>query len=108
MSGFAAVTAAVLALLPLPVAAMSVTQRIAVPDGGWDYASFDSAGNRLMVARTDGVMTIAAATGTVTPQLVAARRPHQFDERRRDAVRRCHRQGHRRPQDRVEARRRGL
>lgn len=76
MSGFAAVTAAVLALLPLPVAAMSVTQRIAVPDGGWDYASFDSAGNRLMVARTDGVMTIAAATGTVTPQLVAAQRLH--------------------------------
>jgi DNA-binding beta-propeller fold protein YncE len=65
-----------LATLPLPAAAMSVAQRIALPDGGWDYLSFDSAGNRVMIARTDGVATIDAATGAVVPQLVAAGRLH--------------------------------
>ena len=60
----------------LPVAAMSVTQRIAVADGGWDYASFDPAANRLIIARTDGVTTIDAATGKVTEKVVSANRLH--------------------------------
>jgi len=68
--------AATLALLPLPATAMSVTQRIALADGGWDYASFDTTGNRVMIARSDGVAAVDAATGTVVPQLVAAGRLH--------------------------------
>lgn len=71
-----ALIAATLAALPLPAAAMSVTSRIALADGGWDYASIDSSSNRLFVARTDGVATVDLATKAVTPQLVRAQRTH--------------------------------
>jgi len=73
---------AALALLTVPAIAadtapgMIVSQRIAGPDGGWDYASVDPASHRLFVARTDGVMTVDLNTGAVTPQLVAAGRTH--------------------------------
>ena len=72
---------AALALIALPAAAqtapgMIVSQRIAGPDGGWDYATVDAASHRLFVARGDGVMTVDLNTGAVTPQLVAAGRTH--------------------------------
>lgn len=63
-------------LLPLPAAAMSVTQRIALADGGWDYTAFDATGHRVFLARTDGVTTIDTGTGKVTEQFVAAQRLH--------------------------------
>ena len=71
---FAAATVA--ALLATTATAQSVTRRIAVPDGGWDYLSFDAASHRLFVGRSDGVMTIDVATGKVTSQLTAATRTH--------------------------------
>ena len=76
MTRLFALLAVTLATLPLPVAAMSVTARIPLADGGWDYVSVDPASNRLFVARGDGVATIDLATKTVTPRLVAAGRTH--------------------------------
>lgn len=68
--------AAVAALVATTATAQSVTRRIAVPDGGWDYVSFDAASHRLFVGRSDGVMTIDVTTGKVTPQLTPATRTH--------------------------------
>lgn len=76
MTKLVALLAAALAVAPLPAAAMSVTSRISLADGGWDYVSVDPASNRLFVARGDGVATIDLATKAVTPQLVAATRTH--------------------------------
>ncbi len=53
-----------------------VTARIAGADGGWDYASVDTASNRLFVSRSDGVMAVDLATGKVTPQFVPGARVH--------------------------------
>ncbi len=64
------------ALIATAAGAQSVVQRYAVPDGGWDYVSFDAASNRVFVGRSDGVMTIDVATGKVTPQLTPATRTH--------------------------------
>lgn len=47
-----------------------LTDRIKGPDGGWDYASVDSAGKRLFVARTYGVMAVDLQTGATTDKLV--------------------------------------
>lgn len=63
-------------LLTTAATAQSVTKRFAVPDGGWDYVSFDAVSNRVFVGRSDGVMTIDAATGKVTSQLVPITRTH--------------------------------
>ena len=73
---YAAAVAALLALSATAASAMSVTRHIAAADGGWDYVSFDSGSNRVIIGRSDGVMTIDAATGKVTPQLVAITRTH--------------------------------
>ena len=54
----------------------SVVARIAGADGGWDYASVDTAGNRLFVSRSDGVMTVDLATGKVTDRFVAGEKVH--------------------------------
>lgn len=53
----------------------AVTARIAAPDGGWDYASFDPADRRLFVARSDAVTAIDVDTGNVV-QLASASRAH--------------------------------
>lgn len=55
---------------------MTVTKRIAGPDGGWDYVNVSADGKTLLVSRSDGVMTIDLATGVVNPHLVAAGRTH--------------------------------
>ncbi len=55
---------------------LAVSQRIAGPDGGWDYSSVDAGSNRLFVARSNGVMTVDLTTGRVVPQLVTATRTH--------------------------------
>ena len=64
------------ALLATAANAQSVTKRYAVPDGGWDYVSFDAASHRVFIGRSDGVMTIDTTTGTITPQLTPATRTH--------------------------------
>ena len=56
--------------------AMTISRRIPGPDGGWDYASVDSEGHRLFVARGEGVQTIDLTTGVVTPMFVPGQRVH--------------------------------
>ena len=67
-------------LLPLVLAAAApvpsgVVGSIALPDGGWDYASVDPASNTLYVARTDGVDMVDLAT-RATRRLAPAQRAH--------------------------------
>lgn len=42
-----------------------IVKRIAGPDGGWDYASFDAARHRVYVANGNSVLTVDADTGRV-------------------------------------------
>ncbi len=46
---------------------LKIVDRIAGPDGGWDYASFDAARNRIYVAHGMQVTMIDVASGKVTP-----------------------------------------
>ena len=55
---------------------LKVVDRIAGPDGGWDYASFDPARDRVYVAHGAMVMAIDAASGKVTPDFAAGSRLH--------------------------------
>jgi DNA-binding beta-propeller fold protein YncE len=52
-----------------------VIQRIPGPDGGWDYASFDSGHHRVLVSRSYGVMTLDIDNGKVA-QLAEGSRVH--------------------------------
>ena len=54
----------------------TIAQRIAGPDGFWDYVSFDAAHHRVYVSHGDAIMTIDAATGTVNPHFADASRSH--------------------------------
>jgi YVTN family beta-propeller protein len=49
-----------------------VVQRIAGPDGGYDYLSVDSVARKLFVGREYGVMAVALDGGTVTERLIDA------------------------------------
>ena len=55
---------------------LKVTARIAGPDGGWDYASFDPARRRVYVAHGSSVMAIDADTGKVTATFAAGSHLH--------------------------------
>lgn len=71
--------AALLFVAPPALAAdpgMTVTKRIAAPDGGWDYVNVSADGKKLLVSRSDGVLTLDLATGAVNPRLVSAGRTH--------------------------------
>jgi len=46
---------------------LKITQRIAGPDGGWDYASFDPRLRRVYVAHGDKIMLIDADSGKARP-----------------------------------------
>jgi hypothetical protein len=52
-----------------------IINRIKVPDGGFDYATFDAATGRVLMARTDFTTVIDAKTGAVS-QLKSAARSH--------------------------------
>jgi len=52
---------------PLPgLADYRIVQRIKVPDGGFDYATFDAATGRVLMARTDFTTVIEAKTGKIS------------------------------------------
>jgi DNA-binding beta-propeller fold protein YncE len=55
---------------------LSVTGKIPGPDGGWDYASVDTATHTLFVGRTYGVMAIDLDTGKVTDSFVPGATVH--------------------------------
>jgi DNA-binding beta-propeller fold protein YncE len=66
-----AILALILAM-PLPVAAagsapLKIVQRIAGPDGHWDYASFDAARRRVYVAHGDEVLSLDVDSGKLNP-----------------------------------------
>lgn len=71
---------ALLSLLLLGLAPAAAAQapayreaaRIALPDGGWDLASFDPTLRRVYIARPDGVTAIDADNGKVTARLTPA------------------------------------
>src|SRR6266568_3418886 len=46
--------------------AYKIVDRIKVPDGGFDYATFDAAKGRILMARTDFTTVIDAKTGKVS------------------------------------------
>ena len=58
------------------VSSLKVVDRIAGPDGGWDYASFDPARRRVYVAHGSSVMMIDADSGKVTPAFATGNRLH--------------------------------
>lgn len=53
-----------------------ITDRIAGPDGGWDYASYDAGRDRVLVARTTSVTAVDLKTRTVNPAFAPAARGH--------------------------------
>jgi DNA-binding beta-propeller fold protein YncE len=59
---------------PAPDAA--IIGRLAGPDGGWDLLSVDPAHNRLLVARSGGVMAVDLASGRVIPRFVPGEGMH--------------------------------
>jgi DNA-binding beta-propeller fold protein YncE len=53
-----------------------VIDRIAGPDGGWDYVRVDAANNRVLVAHGTSVTAVDLATKAVTPGLAPGLRLH--------------------------------
>jgi hypothetical protein len=53
-----------------------VLDRIAGPDGGWDYVRVDTANNRVLVAHGTSVMAVDLASKAVTPGLAPGVRLH--------------------------------
>jgi DNA-binding beta-propeller fold protein YncE len=47
-----------------------VIRRVAMPDGWWDYASFDPVHRRLFVSRANGVFEMDVDTGKIDPQVI--------------------------------------
>jgi DNA-binding beta-propeller fold protein YncE len=54
-----------------------VIGRIAAPDGGFDYASFDPAHRRVYVSRTGGVLALDVDTRQVVGHLADAQKAHE-------------------------------
>jgi DNA-binding beta-propeller fold protein YncE len=55
---------------------LAVVATIPGPDGGWDFASVDSAQRRLYIAHGDAVMAVNLDTGAVTARLIDGKRLH--------------------------------
>jgi hypothetical protein len=54
----------------------AVVDRIAIPDGGFDFASFDPATGRVYLSRSDGALALDVGSGAVTGHLAAAQHSH--------------------------------
>ncbi|MEO8927711.1 MAG: PQQ-binding-like beta-propeller repeat protein, partial [Caulobacteraceae bacterium] len=72
----AALPAAALAQTAPGPSGLKIVARIAGPDGGWDYASFDPARRRVYVAHGMSVMAIDADTGKVNADFAAGAHLH--------------------------------
>ncbi len=81
---YGALAAALLMSAPAAATAQSATgasglkivDRIAGPDGGWDYSTYDPERHRIYVARGSDVMTIDLATGKTNPKFAAGSHLH--------------------------------
>lgn len=71
-----AAVAAVTASAHAQPAAYKVDGHISAPDGGWDYATFDSDSRTLYIARSTGVTAVDVDSGKVTGSLTPADRGH--------------------------------
>ncbi len=58
------------------IAAMTAVGHIPGPDGGWDYATYDAARNKIYVARPSTVMVIDLASGKTDPHFAEGKRLH--------------------------------
>jgi len=58
-------------------AAYAVTDHIKIPDGGFDYASFDPALRRVYLSRTGGVTALEVDSGTVIGHLADVQHAHE-------------------------------
>jgi DNA-binding beta-propeller fold protein YncE len=67
LAGFATASAA---------PSLAVVQRIAGPDGGWDYASFDAARGRVYVAHGTQVLSLDVKTGVLNANFAQGDRLH--------------------------------
>ncbi len=59
-----------------PAPTYHIASRLALPDGGWDLASFDPAMRRIYIARNNSVTAIDIDTGQVTGKLAPASKGH--------------------------------
>jgi len=75
VAAHAAFLLSLLGLTTPSFAEYKIVDRIKVPDGGFDYAAFDPATGRVLLARTDFTTVIDAKTGKVS-QLNSAARAH--------------------------------
>ncbi|MFI4976047.1 MAG: YncE family protein [Caulobacterales bacterium] len=79
----AGIAAGALLLLPPAVQADSaapayaVTDRLAIPDGGFDYVSFDPVLRRIYVSRGDGVTALDVDSGKLTGHFADGARTHE-------------------------------
>ncbi|MEI6486860.1 MAG: YncE family protein [Sphingomonadales bacterium] len=73
---FTVLGAVAAAAAPAPAPVYRIVDRIAGPDGGWDYLHVDTARNRLLVAHGTAVMAVDLATRAVTSGLAPGQRLH--------------------------------
>ncbi|HLK24500.1 MAG TPA: hypothetical protein VKT30_07570 [Caulobacteraceae bacterium] len=69
-------TMAALATSAATAAPLHVVERIAGPDGGWDYASFDAARGRVYIAHTDKVLMLDVKSDRLDADFAAGDRLH--------------------------------
>ncbi|MDE2356599.1 MAG: PQQ-binding-like beta-propeller repeat protein [Alphaproteobacteria bacterium] len=74
----ASLAAALVGLAPFGAAAapMKVVSQIPGGNGGWDYATYDASGHRILITRGDTVMVVDADTGAVNGAFAAGKRLH--------------------------------
>jgi len=60
-----------------PAPTYAVTGRIAIPDGGFDYSSFDPVHRRMYLSRTGGVLALDVDSKSVTGHLADAQHAHE-------------------------------
>jgi len=77
LAALAALTPAVAQARSSASPTYALADRIAIPDGGFDFASFDPAHRRLYVSRVGGVTAVDVDTRTVTGKLTEAQRAHE-------------------------------
>lgn len=65
-----------LAAMQAQAARYRIVDRIAGPDGGWDYATFDPHARRIYVAREAEIMALDIDSGKVIPKITEAVHPH--------------------------------
>ena len=77
LGGALIVSALSTAAVAQPAPAYAVVGRIGIPDGGFDYSSFDAAHRRVYLSRTGAVLALDVDTRTVNGHLADAQHAHE-------------------------------